>query len=495
VCRPDRQHTIDKSIGGIVLRATLRFLALLIVAFPASAVAQDQLASLLPKAFAEVVTMQPDSKGSAADHETHFFAALGEQGQAAFAMNKLIVLQLDTFPLPTTSVAFVFSFDPETGLYKAATKSFGPGFTERALTTGRGHVELGVNYQHVTFKSFEGIDLHSNNLVYAMQHNDCCGKQPSVKSPNFEADVITMAPVIHITGDTVAPYISYGLSNRWDVAAVVPVVRVALDTTVTATIDRLGETCPDTSTTAPATIVHTWDGTCNPTKTVSMKGDATGIGDIDLRTKYRLMDTKQGGIAAGLDVRLPTGDKEQLLGTGATRVKLQLIMSGEFSRVSPHANLGYTISSGQLSSATTALPATTGPTNPATTNEIATLRTQPLGGSLDVPNEFDYNAGFDAFAHPQFTIWADLIGRTVFDVERFNSVPTPFSGVLGSITINNFQSTGTGNLNLVLGAVGAKFNVPGTHLLLTGSVLFPLTNAGLRPSVTPVIGLDYSFAK
>ena len=43
--------------------------------------------------------------------------------------------------------------------------------------------------------------------------------------------------------------------------------------------------------------------------------------------------------------------------------------------------------------------------------------------------------------------------------------------------------------------VGAKFNIPGTPLLLTGSVLFPLTDAGLRPNVTPVIGLDYSFKR
>jgi hypothetical protein len=43
--------------------------------------------------------------------------------------------------------------------------------------------------------------------------------------------------------------------------------------------------------------------------------------------------------------------------------------------------------------------------------------------------------------------------------------------------------------------VGAKFNIPGTHLLLTGSVVFPLTDGGLRPKVTPVIGLDYSFGR
>ena len=30
-------------------------------------------------------------------------------------------------------------------------------------------------------------------------------------------------------------------------------------------------------------------------------------------------------------------------------------------------------------------------------------------------------------------------------------------------------------------------------LLLTGSVLFPLNDNGLKPGVTPVIGIDYGF--
>lgn len=479
-------------------RATLSFLALLLVGLPGTAFAQDDsLASILPRAFAQIVTMNPSTDGNAPKHETHFFAALGEQGQAAFAMNKLMVLQMATFPLPTSSGAFVFNFDPESRLFKAASKSFGSGYAERALTNGQGRFEFGVNYQHLRFGSFEGFSLNgsSNNITYALQHNDCCGVPAgaSAGSPPFEDDAITIKPTIEITADTTAPYLSYGLTNRWDVAAVIPVVHVALSTTVTATIDRLGQACPDPTTGA---IVHTWDGTCNPVKTVSMSGSATGIGDIDLRTKYRFLDAAQGGIAAGLDLWLPTGNKDQLLGTGATRAKLLLIASGEFSRFSPHVNIGYTFSNGKLSSASTAFPVSPSPAaNPATAAQIAAVSTQVLGGDLSVPNEFNYTAGVDVAAHPLLTISADVIGRTVFDVERFASVPTVFGGPVGAVTLNNFQSSGTANLNLAIGAIGAKFNIPGTQLLLTGNVVFPLTNAGLRPNVTPVVGLDYSFGK
>ena len=50
----------------------------------------------------------------------------------------------------------------------------------------------------------------------------------------------------------------------------------------------------------------------------------------------------------------------------------------------------------------------------------------------------------------------------------------------------------TGHLTLLLGTGGVKFNLAG-HLLVSGAVSVPLTNAGLRSRVTTVIGLDYAF--
>jgi len=46
------------------------------------------------------------------------------------------------------------------------------------------------------------------------------------------------------------------------------------------------------------------------------------------------------------------------------------------------------------------------------------------------------------------------------------------------------------DLQLLLGTAGVKFNPKG-NLLVSASVLFPLTNAGLRSRVTTMIGVDY----
>jgi hypothetical protein len=49
-----------------------------------------------------------------------------------------------------------------------------------------------------------------------------------------------------------------------------------------------------------------------------------------------------------------------------------------------------------------------------------------------------------------------------------------------------------GNLNLATANAGVRFS-PMRTLLVSASLLFNLTNAGLRDRVTPVISVDYAF--
>ena len=49
-----------------------------------------------------------------------------------------------------------------------------------------------------------------------------------------------------------------------------------------------------------------------------------------------------------------------------------------------------------------------------------------------------------------------------------------------------------GNLNLSLGSVAFRFS-PWRSILVTAGLLVPLSEAGLRDRVTPVIGIDYGF--
>jgi hypothetical protein len=64
--------------------------------------------------------------------------------------------------------------------------------------------------------------------------------------------------------------------------------------------------------------------------------------------------------------------------------------------------------------------------------------------------------------------------------------PTPTQ-----VTLREFRFE-PGNLNLAVGNAGVRFN-PMRTLLVSASLLFNLTQAGLRDRVTPVISVDYAF--
>jgi hypothetical protein len=483
------------------MRPTISAAAAAVVALiPGTVFAQNvPLATILPRLLVNSVTMTSTAQGVAGNpHEAHFIAALG-QNRVPFEIDRLVASQLSTFPIGSSSGGFVFDFNPATGLFTPASRSFGSGFAERALTNGAGRFGFGLNYQHLTLKSYEGADLQNGELAFVLQHNDCCGTPAgnSFVDPPFEGDLVRMELSLNTKTDVVAPFVSYGLSRRWDVGVVVPFVRVQLAPTINASIDRVA-TCPDGVCTGLNQFIHSWNGQGQTTKVTSMSGSASGIGDVVFRTKYRFLEEEHGGLAAGVDLRVPSGDKENLLGTGAVQTKLSLIGSDEFGIVSPHVNFGYTVSRGELSASLTTLPLSNEPANPATQSQIGNATGVALADP-HLPNEINYVAGIDIAAHPLLTISADVLGRTFLDVQRFARVSKLYlyRATAGGPTLETrrdiFDTTGTGTLNTVLGVIGGKLNIPGTPLLVTANVIFPLNHSGLSPKVTPVVGLDYAF--
>jgi hypothetical protein len=110
------------------------------------------------------------------------------------------------------------------------------------------------------------------------------------------------------------------------------------------------------------------------------------------------------------------------------------------------------------------------------------------------------------------TVMGDVVGRTLrgaghLDVvsKKFEyndpgpliaGMPGPgcagFAGLTCATASFDEFDRRPGNLSLLLGTGGVKFNPVG-NVLISVSVLFPLTDAGLRSRVTTVFGVDYSF--
>ena len=395
--------------------------------------------------------------------------------------NKQLVVQLSTVPLGSSSGGFTYTFDPAVGTFSRASRSFGPAFAERALTVGRGRFNAGMNFQHLSYDSFEDRNLDNGSIRFYLRHAECCTAggptgPPTfgiINTPNgtrfdpfFEGDLIQTALSLKAKTDTVVFFGNYGLTDRLDIGVAVPVVRVELDATMVATILRLA------TGTAP---IHTFEAgnLAASERTFTASGSATGLGDIVLRSKYRIVGDASAALAGAVDVRLPTGDKDNLLGAGA-QAKVFLIMSRDNGRWGQHVNVGYNFANGEL-------------------DAVA-----PLGASaVDVPDEFNYTAGVEFVAESRVTLIGDIVGRVLRDAGRLTPRMKTFEFIEGaggprsSAEFEEFDPR-EASLHVLMGTAGVKYNPVG-NLLINASVLVPLTKSGLRSKVGAVVGIDYAF--
>ena len=461
-------------------------LSLAIALMPATARAQqatppptEGLVGLLPTLILRDIRLPEPPSGFS--HSAHFSPFItGDLTNPAVGIvngfNTLMTLQLSTFPLGSGASGFSYTLDPTLGTFKRSTNSFGPSFAERATTVGRRRFSGGLTFQHTRYNRLEGQPLDNGSIKFYLRHRECCTAATppatgTIEEPNgsrlnpfFEGDVIEAALSVDVTTETAALFATYGATDRLDIGIAVPIVRVELDARVLATIQRLATTnIPN---------IHTFvrgDASAT-TNELRSHGRSTGLGDVVLRGKYRLLDwAGGGGLAIASDVRLPTGSADDLRG-GATQGKFYVVASRSGDRLGQHVNVGYTFS-GSVGRGESPI--------------------------ADLPDEINYAAGAEYVLHPKVTLIGDIVGRSLRDTTRLTVQSKTFQfvqttgGTVQSAQFNEFEPT-RGTLNLTFGTVGAKFN-PAGNMLISASVLFPLSDGGLRNRVTTTIGLDYSF--
>ena len=423
------------------------------LALPPGVYAQTTLQDLMSKVFVEQVVLARTPAGVGVVAHEPVFAndpTITSVTSVIQQVSQQIGSQISTsFPLGSSSGGFTYRYDAALGSFTRSTETFGPAFAERAATVGKQKLSVGVNYQHGKYTTLDGKDLKDGDIKFYLLH-----QQLSPRS-FVEGDVIEAALRMKLSSDTTVFYTNYGVTDSLDVGLAVPVERVSLDLTYHATI-------LDFATKVVDPTRHLF-GNGLKTQDFTSSGSASGIGDVVVRAKYAFLRREARGLAAGLDLRLPTGDDQNMLGTGATNTQLFFIGSTARGNVSPHVNLGYTISSGN------------------------TL----------VSDQVNYVGGAEYAVTPKVTVVGDLVGRTLRDALRLKDVPVPHSfqqGATAAIQTTTLQelATESANLTTVLGTAGVKFN-PWQNLLISAHVVFALNDAGLRSRVTPVVGFDYSF--
>lgn len=362
-----------------------------------------------------------------------------------------LVSQLVSVPLPSPGGGFTFQFDPSLGVFQRTTESFGPILADRADTIGARRVSFGFAYQRFNFDTVEGLDLGSVPAVFTHDNAVLRGGRE---------DVVTTRNAIEATVDQSTTFVTLGVTDRLDVSLAVPYVSNYLKVVSTATIHRLGTTNELTH------FFRQSDGEVGVQRLFTAVGSASGLGDIMIRVKQTVRKQPTSGLAVGLDVRLPTGDEMNLLGSGAPGLQPFGIWSATYDKVSPHVNVSYKWNGSSVLAG-----------NPA------------RGESAHFPDQVAYGAGADLSVNPRLTLAFDLIGRYFIDAERLR--PQEFQALDGRSVFPNIVFV-RDSFNALSGAIGLKGNVFG-RLLLDVNLLFKLDDHGLRDKVTPLVGIEYSF--
>jgi hypothetical protein len=356
--------------------------------------------------------------------------------------------QVSLFPLGSSSGGFTYAYDSALGTFNRTTQTFGPAFADRAATLGKGKFSFGMTYLHTQYKALDGFDLDDGSIKINLRHQ-------ALSPPSFvEGDVIQAALKMNLKSDTAVFYFNAGITDRLDIAVAVPVVHVAMDLTYHATILDFA-----THNVSPTTHVFS-DG--SKTRDFSSTGSASGVGDLIVRGKYNFMNTANAGLGAGIELKLPSGSEEDMLGTGAAQARFYFIGSTGRGRSLAHINFGYTASGSAAS------------------------------------DQINYVGGMEYAATPKVTVVADLLGWNLRDALRLRNASTPISFQQGpaapvETTTVETVALASSSLSTAFGTAGVKLN-PWGNLLISAHVLFPLTSgSGLKSGVSPVLGFEYSF--
>jgi hypothetical protein len=239
---------------------------------------------------------------------------------------------------------------------------------------------------------------------------------------------------IDVEAHIVAPSVTYGVTPDLDVNLTVPLLRTSLNVTAHTQV-------PDPR--FPQFALPPGDPNAQ-LGVRSLGDDAVGIGDILLRAKYVLLRGDYVDAAAQLGLSLPTGNRNDLQGTGTTRLQPTLVLSHVIAdRFEPFLDVGVDYN----------------------TNEVSrSVVRWGLGGTAQIVDRFSATVAF--FGRHELAAQADPIKIPFFfQIERNDQ----YDASVGFRC--RFADTGFVGLNAIV----------------------PLNEDGLRPDVIPTLEVEYSF--
>jgi Putative MetA-pathway of phenol degradation len=433
-------------------------------------------------------------------HQAHFE---GEFVSSFGPINEAVGIQVSQLPIASPSSGISFVYDPALKTFSPSTEeSLGPILGQHAGTIGRNKLYVAFSFQYFNFNSIDGQNTAKLPSVFQHQHFPPPFPSPFITScpnqtglagtsyagnPCFVRDFIQTENNIDLTVHQYALYATYGITRHLDVSVEVPILNINMKMTSNATIVPNAVAPPSPN--FPGGVFHQFDSAIVPScagakpclnGTFSSSGSATGIGDVLLRGKYELYQGERIGFAAGVDVRLPTGDEKNFLGSGAVGVKPFGVISYK-ARVSPHAEIGYEKNGKSLLAG----------------NFVGT----PTNTKDSLPDRFVYTVGADVGIVKRLTGAFDFYGQRLFGVPQLFSNPYTDLGHCSDINCTTLTAgtthpdlgvrTGV-DYNILNASFGLKYRLL-RNLVISGNVLVKLDDNGLRSTTVPLVGASYNF--
>jgi hypothetical protein len=327
---------------------------------------------------------------------------------------------LSTVPIGSSAGGFTYRVEQGLGgIPQRSSATFGSFFTERSLTVGKYRGSLGVTLQHSAFDTLDGQSLTDGTLV-------ATASSLSSESAPFDVETLTL----NMTLDSLTLTSTFGLTDRVDIGVALPLLRLSLE----------GER------------MDTYRG--RRLLQASASATASGLGDVALRVKYNLMRGAGQGLAIGAEARLPTGDEENLLGSGEFSLEPRIIWSVERGRLALDTDFGYAV-----------------------------------GG---LSGQVGYGAAVTFVAVPRFMVIGEMSGAWLDEVGHLTQTTSPHPRLVGVSTLRlSAVEQSSGRMLLV---AGFKWN-PATTWLVSGSVLRRITTDGLTASWVPAFAVEYAFGR
>jgi hypothetical protein len=339
-------------------------------------------------------------------------------------------------PLSSSVSGFTYDYNEDLDIYERSTRTFGPLFSERARTLGKGRSMLGLSHSTLSFDEFEG-DSISSLSVSSVQGSlgteaQVPGSFVSSTNPSFDSIID-----LDIDESVTTAYYTYGVTDRLDLGVVLPLIRLdiqarTLETTQSQSADGQIPDCGPELPIYPETTCQ-FLTTQGGSRRVS--DDYMGIGDAIVRAKWNFL-SQRTALAGFLSATIPTGSSDNLTGLHTMTFTPGMVVSRDFDTsiggFGVEAMLGYEI--------------------------------RPDEGNL---SEWEWGAGvaYQPFSRASFAV--DILGSEEAANSEFGD-------------------------SLLDASLGAKFQLT-SGVLLDLNVIMPLNDQGLRPNAIYSAQLEWVF--